>query len=159
MILIARSALMKISKMMIREMYLTFLRMRKIGKLIFFCDIVEMYWKSVKYHLSFSTRDCLFLAIKPQYGDFVIWKILCNFFFPHDAFSKNITCPSLTATFVVVMQFVSAESKKKKLHCFVYKFNLLARAAFVFFYENQIWNLSKQTWLAKINSREKLRKF
>ena len=53
-------------------------------------------------------------------------------------FLKISRVPTLAATFVVVMQFVSAESKKKTLHCFVYKFYLLARAAFVSFYENQI---------------------
>ena len=40
MILIARSGLMKTSKMMTREMYLTFLMMRKICKLIFYCDMM-----------------------------------------------------------------------------------------------------------------------
>ena len=45
--------------------------------------------------------------------------------------------PTLTAIFAVVMQFVSAKSKKMTLH-FVYKFYVLARAAFDSFYENQI---------------------
>ena len=40
MILIARSGLMKTSKMMTREMYLTFLMMRKICKLVFYCDMM-----------------------------------------------------------------------------------------------------------------------
>ena len=44
------------------------------------------------------------------------------------------------------MQFVSAESKKKTLHCFVYKFYPLTRVAFVSCYENQIWNLSERIW-------------
>ena len=53
-------------------------------------------------------------------------------------FLKISRVPTLAATFVVVMEFVSAESKKKTLHCFVYTFNLLAMVAFVSFYENQI---------------------
>ena len=53
-------------------------------------------------------------------------------------FPKISRVPTLAATFVVVMQFVSAEIKKKTLHCFVYKFYLLANADFVSFYENQI---------------------
>ena len=52
-------------------------------------------------------------------------------------FLKISRVPTLAATFVVVMQFVSAESKKKTLH-FVYKYYLLAGAAFVSSYENQI---------------------
>ena len=59
-------------------------------------------------------------------------------------FLKTSRVPTLAATFIVVMQFVSVERKKKTLGRFVYKFYLLARAAFVSFYENQIWNLSKQ---------------
>ena len=59
-------------------------------------------------------------------------------------FLKIARVPTLAATFVVVMQFISEESKKKTLHCFVYKFYPLARAAFVSFYENQILNLSEQ---------------
>ena len=93
MILIARSGLMKTSKMMTREMYLTFFMMRKVCKLIFYCDMmanrcIQNPWKN---HLSFSTRVCLFLVINPQYRGFVIWETLCNFFY--DVFSKNITCP------------------------------------------------------------------
>ena len=40
MILVARGRLLKTSKMMTREMYLTFLMRSKICKLIFYCDIV-----------------------------------------------------------------------------------------------------------------------
>ena len=53
-------------------------------------------------------------------------------------FLKISRVATLAATFVVVMEFVSAESKKKTLHCFVYTFYLLAMVAFVPFYENQI---------------------
>ena len=53
-------------------------------------------------------------------------------------FLKISRVPTLAATFVVAMQFVSVENKNKTLHCFVYKFYLLTRAAFVSFYENQI---------------------
>ena len=54
MILIARSGLMKTSKMMTREMYLTFFMMRKVCKLIFYCDMIanrciQNPWKN---HLS-----------------------------------------------------------------------------------------------------------
>ena len=52
-------------------------------------------------------------------------------------FLKISRVPTPTA-FVVAMEFVSAESKNKTLHRFVYKFYLLARATFVSFYENQI---------------------
>ena len=66
--------LMKTSKMMTREMYLTFLMMRKVCKLIFYCYMmanrcIQNPWKN---HLSFSTRVCLFLVINPQYRGFVI---------------------------------------------------------------------------------------
>ena len=53
-------------------------------------------------------------------------------------FLKISRVPTLVATFFVVMQFVSAESEEKTLHYFVFKFYLLARAAFVSFYENQL---------------------
>ena len=60
------------------------------------------------------------------------------FFFFMTLFLKIPRVPTLAAKFVVAMQLVSAERKKKALHCFVYKFYLFARAAFVSFYENQI---------------------
>lgn len=50
---------------------------------------------------------------------------------------------SLLTTTLVVKQFVLATSKKKTLHCFFFKFYLLARAAFVSVYENQTSNLSE----------------